>query len=179
MVQTPVASFPVVLSQIGRYHKVADNLEVKEVSAGECCYVVCHNEEEEKRDRKQREEIIERVRENLKRKGPQAFALPRGLRRFVEPRGGELVLKEAPIQDKARYDGKWALRTNTELPTEEEPRPTRAVACRARLPRAKERAGDKASVPARRRQCAWPYCGLLPGPGHGDRTAEDARAARG
>src|SRR3989304_6264849 len=82
-------------------------------------YVVCHNGEAEERDRKRREEIVQRAREDLKKKGVQAFAVPRGLKRFVELVGGELSLKEAAIREEARYDGKWVLRTNTTLPTAE------------------------------------------------------------
>lgn len=109
----------VVLSRAGRYHKVADNLEAKEVLVNGHRYVVCHNAEAEERDRKRREEIIERAREDLSKKGAQAFIMPRGLRRFVELKGGELALREAVIRKEARYDGKWVVRTNTDLPTDE------------------------------------------------------------
>lgn len=105
-----------VLGRAGRYHEVAENLRVKEVWVGECRYIVCYNPEEEVRDRRRREEIIERAREDLKRKGPKAFVMPRGIRRFVELRGGELMLKEEVVREEARYDGKWVLRTNTGLP---------------------------------------------------------------
>ncbi len=109
-----------VLSRAGRYHEEADNLDVKEVWVGGHRYVVCHNSEEQVRDRKRREEIIERAREDLKNKGPQAFVMPRGLRRFVELKGGELAIKEKTIQEESRYDGKWVLRTNnTDLPAAE------------------------------------------------------------
>ena len=108
-----------VLSRAGRYHKVADNLDAKEVWVNGHRYVVCHNTEAEERDRKRREEIIERARENLRQKGAKAFVVPQGLRRFVQLVGGELVLKEATIREEARYDGKWVLRTNTALPTAE------------------------------------------------------------
>ncbi len=108
-----------VLRRAGRYHEVAENLEAKEVWVGDHRYVVCHNAESEERDRKRREEIIERARADLKKKGAKAFVMPRGLRRFVELVGGELTIKEAVIREEARYDGKWVLRTNTDLPTEE------------------------------------------------------------
>jgi hypothetical protein len=104
-----------VLSRAGRYHKVAENLEAKEVWVGDHRYVVCHNTESEERDRKRRDEIIERARADLKKKGAKAFIMPRGLRRFVELTGGELVLKESAIRKEARYDGKWVLRTSTDL----------------------------------------------------------------
>jgi transposase len=105
----------IVLSRAGRYHKVGENLWVKEVGVNGHHYVVCYNPEEEERDRQRRQEIIDRARQDLEKKGPQAFLVPRGLRRFVELRGGELVLKEASIREEARYDGKWVLRTNTNL----------------------------------------------------------------
>jgi transposase len=109
----------IVLSRAGRYHKVADNLWVKEVWVGDRRYIVCYNEEEEERDWQRRQEIIERARKDLEKKGPQAFVMPRGLKRFVALRGGDLVLKEDVIREEARYDGKWVLRTSTELPAAE------------------------------------------------------------
>ena len=108
-----------VLSRAGSYHEVAENLQVKEVWVGDHRYVVCHNTESEERDRKRREEIIERARADLQKKGSRAFVMPRGLRRFVELVSGELMIREAAIREEARYDGKWVLRTNTDLPTDE------------------------------------------------------------
>jgi len=108
-----------VLGRAGRYHEVAENLRVKEVWVDDRRYMVCHNTEEEERDRKRREEIIDRARKDLEKKGPQAFLVPRGLKRFVELVGGELVLKEEAVRKESRYDGKWVLRTNTSLPAAE------------------------------------------------------------
>jgi hypothetical protein len=109
----------IVLSRAGRYHKVADNLWVKEVWVNGHHYVVCYNPEAEERDRQRRQEIMDRARQDLEKKGPQAFVVPRGLKRFVALRGGELVLKEDVIRGEARYDGKWVLRTSTDLPAAE------------------------------------------------------------
>ena len=65
-----------VLSRAGRYHEVAGNLQVKEVWVGDHRYVVCHNTESEERDRKRREEISERTRAYLKKKGAKASVMP-------------------------------------------------------------------------------------------------------
>jgi len=108
-----------VLRRAGRYHEVNANLELKEIQVGEHRYVLCHNPQEEVRDRLIREEIIEHTRQELKTRGPKSFIMPRGVRRYVELMGGELRLKEKVIQEDARYDGKWVLRTNTALPAEE------------------------------------------------------------
>jgi transposase len=109
----------IVLRRAGRYHEIEENLDSKEVWVGEHRYVICHNPESESRDRLRREEIIAHTRQELQTKGPKAFVMPQGLRRFVELNGGELRLKEKAIQEEARYDGKWVLRTNTELKAEE------------------------------------------------------------
>jgi transposase len=108
-----------VLRRAGRYHEIGDNLRVKEVRIGERRYVVCHNPEGQERDLRRREEIIERTRQDLDRKGAKAFVMPRGLKRFVELVGGELLLNEAVVREEARYDGKWVLRTSTRLPAAE------------------------------------------------------------
>lgn len=108
-----------VLRRAGRYHEVSANLELKEVKVGDHRYVVCLNPEEEIRDRLRREEIIEHTRQDLKTKGPKSFIMPRALRRYVELTGGELKLKEKVIKEDALFDGKWVLRTNTGLPSEE------------------------------------------------------------
>lgn len=109
----------IVLRRAGRYHEIEENLDTKEVWVGEHRYVICHNPEEEIRDRLERGKIIEHTRQQLATKGPKAFIMPRGVRRYVELKGGDLQLKEKVIQEDARYDGKWVLRTNTELPAEE------------------------------------------------------------
>jgi transposase len=108
-----------VLRRAGRYHEVSPNLETKEVKVGDRRYVICLNPEEEVRDRHVREEIIEHTRQELEARGPQTFVMPRAIRRYVELTGGELKLREKVIQEDALFDGKWVLRTNTELPAEE------------------------------------------------------------
>jgi transposase len=108
-----------VLRRAGRYHEVSPNLELKEVKVGDHRYVVCLNPEEEVRDRLVREEIIEHTRQELQARGVKTFVMPSAIRRYVELTGGELRLKEKVIKEDALFDGKWVLRTNTELPAEE------------------------------------------------------------
>ena len=47
-----------VLKRGGRYHKVADNLEVKEVEQDGNRYILCNNPEQQKRDGKQRASFV-------------------------------------------------------------------------------------------------------------------------
>jgi hypothetical protein len=104
-----------VLSHPSPYHEVEENLWVKEIWVGEHHFIACRNPEEEERDRKSREEIVARVWEEISKKGAQAFVVPRGLRRFVKLEVGKITLKEKAIEEEVCYDGKWILRTNTNL----------------------------------------------------------------
>ncbi|HPI33404.1 MAG TPA: IS1634 family transposase [candidate division Zixibacteria bacterium] len=107
-----------VLGRAGRYQEVEDNLHVKEVRVAGHRYVVCRNPEEAERDAAVRQAILDSLREKLK-SAPGALVGNRGYRRFVSVRRGAVALDEAKIRADARYDGKYVLRTNTDLPAEE------------------------------------------------------------
>ena len=47
----------------GRFQKVDESLEIKEVLLDERRYIICRNPEETVRDRKLREELVERLSE--------------------------------------------------------------------------------------------------------------------
>jgi hypothetical protein len=107
-----------VLGRAGRYQEVAGNLHVKEVRVGDRRYIVCRNPEEAIRDAAAREAILESLQEKLQHE-PRALIGNRGYQRFLSVRRGAVVLNDAKIEADARYDGKYVLRTNTELPAEE------------------------------------------------------------
>jgi transposase len=113
-----------VLSRAGRYRVVhpprikSDDpspLKVKEVWVGEHRYVVCLNEDEARKDAADREAIVAALRERL-RSGDKSLVGNKGYRRYLS--GGDspgFGIDEAKLGEDARYDGKWVLRTNTEL----------------------------------------------------------------
>jgi transposase len=113
-----------VLSRAGRYRVVhpprikSDDpspLKVKEVWVGEHRYVVCLNEDQARKDAADREAIVAALREQL-RSGDKSLVGNKGYRRYVS--GGDspgFGIDEAKLAEDARYDGKWVLRTNTEL----------------------------------------------------------------
>ena len=107
-----------VLGRAGRYQEVADHLQVKEVRVGDRRYILCRNPEEAERDAAARQAILEGLQEKLK-SAPASLIGNRGYRRFLSVRRGAVVLDETKIQADARYDGKYVLRTNTDLPAEE------------------------------------------------------------
>lgn len=92
-------------------------LKAKDVWVEDRRYVVCVNDEEVEHDRAAREAIVAGLREQLQR-GDKSLVGNKGYRRFLKVEGeGHFVVDQAKIEDEARYDGTWVLRTNTELPT--------------------------------------------------------------
>lgn len=112
-----------VLSRAGRYREVHPErtatsdpspLRVKEVRIDERRYVVCLNPEQERKDAADREAILAALEEQL-RQGPKSLVGNRGFRKYLRGNSGAFAIDEAKIRQEARYDGKWVLRTNTEL----------------------------------------------------------------
>lgn len=110
-----------VLRRGGRYQKVSPNLEVKSVvvldddTLDERRYVVCYNPEEAARDAKVREELLAKLKEKLKEDAKSLIGNS-GYRKYLTIDKEHVTLNEDRIRDEARYDGKYVLRTNTELP---------------------------------------------------------------
>ena len=113
-----------VLSRGGRYRVVhperesSDDpapLDVKEVWVGDHRYIVCRNQDEARKDAADREAIVASLREQL-RSGAKSLVGNRGYRRFLStPASGSFQIDEVKIAEDARYDGKWVLRTNTDM----------------------------------------------------------------
>jgi len=113
-----------VLARAGRYrviHPKRDRsdapapLEVKEVWVEGRRYIICRNQDEARKDAADREAIVASLREKLKA-GEKALIGNKGYRRYLSPTGPDhFRIDEAKIAEESRYDGKWVLRTNTEL----------------------------------------------------------------
>ena len=113
-----------VLRRGGRYHEVYGPkkkskdpapLKVKEVWVEERRYIVCHNEDQAKKDRIDREAIVAALRDQL-RQGAKSLVGNKGYRRFLKTRSrGGFEIDEAKIESEARFDGKWVLQTDTDL----------------------------------------------------------------
>jgi hypothetical protein len=107
-----------VLGCPGRYQKVADNLRVKEVWVKGRRYVVCHNPYEAAKDAADREAILKALNDKL-RQGAKGLVGNRGFRRFLKVGKAAVSIDQAKVKAEARFDGKYVLRTNTELPAAE------------------------------------------------------------
>jgi hypothetical protein len=107
-----------VLGRAGRYHEVADNLMVKEVWVQGRRYIVCHNSEEAARDAADRQAIVGSLEDQLKNEAKQLVA-NRGYRRFLQVEKDAVSIDRKKVEEDARCDGKFVLRTNTTLSAEE------------------------------------------------------------
>jgi Transposase DDE domain len=117
-----------VLSRPGRYRvvqgprensKSPSPLKVKQVFVEDRRYIVCHNDEQARKDQADREAILEKLRERLKQGGTSLVG-NKGYRKYLtSAKGGAFQVDEAKVNQDARFDGKWVLRTDTDLPAEE------------------------------------------------------------
>ncbi len=110
-----------VLSRAGRYHAVEgkDNLEVKEVYVGDRRYIVCRNPEEAKKDALARQAILDKLEAAIQNQGPKSVIGNVGFKRFLDVAKGSVSINRKAVERDARLDGKFVLRTSTELsPTE-------------------------------------------------------------
>ncbi len=92
-------------------------LKVKEVRVDDRRYIVCLNEKQARKDAQDRLNIISSLQERLK-KGPKSLVGNKGYRRYLKVDSDSIAIDEKKIEEESRYDGKWVLRTNTELPAQ-------------------------------------------------------------
>jgi hypothetical protein len=95
-------------------------LELKEVRIEDRRYVVCYNPEQAKKDAADRLAIVNSLKEKLKQ-GDKALVGNKGYRKYLKREGERALFRidEDKLQEEARYDGLWVLRTNTNLSIEE------------------------------------------------------------
>ncbi|MDP2834467.1 MAG: IS1634 family transposase, partial [Pseudomonadota bacterium] len=117
-----------VVARAGRYaevHPKSDDrndpspLKVKEVWVEDARrYVVCLNEAQATKVRHDREAVVASLRDALG-KGDKSLVGNKGYRKYLRAGGKQFAVDEAKIEEEARYDGKWVLTTNMDLPASE------------------------------------------------------------
>jgi len=107
-----------VLSRPGRYREVPtgdkEPLKVKEVIIGHERYIVCLNPVQARKDKFDRDMILDSLREKLKQ-GPKALVGNKGYRKYLDIESSHVKIDEKKIAEEERFDGKWVLKTNTRL----------------------------------------------------------------
>jgi len=124
-----------VVSRAGRYRTVADNLRVKEVVVGDGerrrRYVVCHNPEQEARQRAHRAEVLCRLQAELDSLADCAghihskrvcalMASKRFGRYLRQTAKGKLGISKTAVAHAARADGKFVVHSNDDTLTAED-----------------------------------------------------------
>lgn len=116
-----------VLSRPGRYKEVYPEsqkrqdpspLKVKEVCYDDKRYIVCLNEKQARKDKYDREAIISSLQKKLKQ-GASSLVGNKGYRRYLKADKQTFDINYDKIKYEESFDGKWVLRTNTDLPAEE------------------------------------------------------------
>jgi transposase len=115
-----------VLSRAGRYREVRPEgktdkdpspLKVKEVWLGNKRHIVCLNPKQARKDAQDREAIIKSLEEQLK-SGAKKLIGNKGYRKYLKVDRGSVSIDMKKVEEEARFDGKWVLRTNTDLSAE-------------------------------------------------------------
>lgn len=116
-----------VLSQPGRYTEVFPEgktskdpspLKVKEVRVNGNRYIVCLNTRQARKDAKDREAILASLKEQIKR-GPKSLVGNKGYRKYLKVQRGSVTIDLEKVKLESRFDGKWVLKTNTDLSSEQ------------------------------------------------------------
>jgi hypothetical protein len=117
----------IVMSRQGRYQQVRDNLRVKQVVVGDGArqqrYIVCHNPQEQKRQRRHRAKVVEQLEAELasleqkrgqphSRRARELLNSARFGRYLRQTPTGLLRINRSAIKDAERYDGKWVITSN-------------------------------------------------------------------
>jgi transposase len=115
-----------VLSRGGRYSEVYPEgvtskdpspLKVKQVLHNEKRYIVCLNSRQARKDARDREAIIASLEDQLK-KGPKSLVGNKGYRKYLNIEKGSACIDMDKVKSESRFDGKWVLTTNTDLPAD-------------------------------------------------------------
>lgn len=124
-----------VLSKRGRYLKIRENLEIKEViiGAGERRrrFILVHNPEEAKKDEATREKILARIEKTLSELGDQkgkahkksvcALLAHKAMGRYLRQlKDGSIKIDKGKIRQEAHLDGKYILSTSDDTLTPED-----------------------------------------------------------
>ena len=110
------------ISYTGANWQPVDEIKIRVKPMGDDgeTYIVCHNPAEEEHDRQRRQEIVARLRRQV-RENPSAKALLRNssYKSYVRLGNAKVEIDEEKIRRAARYDGKYVLRSNASLTAKE------------------------------------------------------------
>jgi transposase len=116
-----------VLSRQGRYREVYPEgktskdpapLKVKEVWINDNRYIVCLNTKQARKEAQDRQALVESLKEKIK-KGPKKLIGNKGYRKYLKIKRHSVAIDQDKVAFDSRFDGKWVLTTNTDLPADQ------------------------------------------------------------
>ncbi len=116
-----------VLSRAGRYSEVYPEgvpkkdpspLKVKQVYHNGQRYIVCLNTRQARKDAQDREAIITSLNEQIK-KGARSLVGNKGYRKYLTIDKNSAHIDQSKVRNESRFDGKWVLKTNTDMPADQ------------------------------------------------------------
>ncbi|WP_294957239.1 IS1634 family transposase [Sulfurovum sp.] len=116
-----------VLARAGKYKEVnaedksskaPSPLKVKQVWHKRKRYIVCVNTKQARKDAADRDAIIQGLEDKLK-KGVKSLVGNKGYRRYLKAGKESLQIDRDKIKQEERFDGKWVLTTNMDLPSDQ------------------------------------------------------------
>ena len=108
-----------VVDAPGFYQALSPTLWFKEIRLNGCRYVLCYNDDQAAKDRFTRQALVEKLTKTLKQQGPKSLVGNKGYRKFLEFDRDLARIDNTKVTEDARFDGKYVLLTNTELPADE------------------------------------------------------------
>lgn len=110
-----------MLSWKARYINIKPTLRVKEVKVQDRArYILCYNPEAAKRDRLAREAMLAKLEAKIITGGGiKSLVGNRGYRRYIKLEGKAHIIDQEALKQEARFDGKYLLCTNSQLPTDQ------------------------------------------------------------
>jgi transposase len=115
-----------VLSRAGRYQEVIPEiklskapapLRVKEVMHNDTRYILCLNPRQARKDKADRDIIVESLRDRIK-SGAKTMIGNKGYRKYLQVTKGAIKINDSKVMEEERYDGKWVLTTNLDMPAD-------------------------------------------------------------
>ncbi len=116
-----------VLTRSGKYKEIIPEiklskapspLKIKQVWYNEKRYIVCLNSKQARKDEIDRDAIIRGLKDKLKG-GAKSLVGNKGYRKYLKVAKDTFQIDQEKIKGEKRFDGKWVLTTNMDLPAEQ------------------------------------------------------------
>jgi transposase len=116
-----------ILTRAGKYKEITPEidlpkapspLKVKQVWHNGKRYIVCLNTKQARKDEMTRDAIIQGLEDKLKG-GAKTLVGNKGYRKYLKVAKGTLQIDHEKIKQEKRFDGKWVLTTNMDMPADQ------------------------------------------------------------